>query len=232
MAKNKRDGDRHESANSANSQNIAGGEEYYEPAGSAEAVLVEKKSRFIGFIVKTVTEAEALGLIAAARKRHYDAAHNVFAYIIKNGPTRYSDDGEPQGTAGQPVLHVLSSRNLVYVCCIVSRYFGGVLLGAGGLVRAYSSAAALALDQAGIAVARLWDMGEFTCPYQLYDKITALAARHNAVIENADFGESVRISASIAHETWPAFRQALEETSSGIIKAEQTGQAFRTMPID
>ena len=111
-------------------------EEYFVPAGDGTAEFVEKRSRFIGRIWNTETEEEALACIRAMREQHWDARHNVYAYLIRGGAMRYSDDGEPQGTAGMPVLEVLRGAELYNVCCVVTRYFGGILLGAGGLVRA------------------------------------------------------------------------------------------------
>ena len=127
-------------------------QEYLTPAGFGEAELVEKRSRFIARVWPVPSEAEALACIADMRRQHRDATHNVFAYIIKGGPTRCSDDGEPQGTSGQPTLNVFQSETIENVCCVVTRHYGGTPLGAGGLVRAYSRAAKLALDKAGITV--------------------------------------------------------------------------------
>ena len=126
-------------------------ESYKVPTCSAKAEFVEKKSRFIGRIWVTETEEEALDRIKEMRQQHWDATHNVYAYIIHDGPMRYTDDGEPQGTAGMPVLEVLRGQNLENVCCVVTRYFGGTLLGTGGLIRAYGRAARDAVQAAGIS---------------------------------------------------------------------------------
>lgn len=131
-------------------------ETYLVPARAAEASFTEKRSKFIGQIWPAASEEEALARLAEARKTHADATHNVYAYIIRHGAVRYSDDGEPSGTAGQPVLGVLQKKLVFNVLCVVTRYYGGVLLGAGGLVRAYAGAASQALDAAGIARMRLW----------------------------------------------------------------------------
>lgn len=119
------------------------------PHRPAAETMIEKKSRFTGRIWPVETEEEALAHIKKTRDEFWDATHNVYAYIIKGGATRYSDDGEPGGTAGMPVLNVLRQAEISNVCCVVTRYFGGTLLGAGGLVRAYGRAAKLALDAAG-----------------------------------------------------------------------------------
>ena len=131
-------------------------EEYLVPSGEGIDEHTEKRSRFIGHIWRTDTEEEALAAIKATRESMWDARHHGYAYIIRGGAMRYSDDGEPQGTGGMPVLDVLRRQELQNVCCVVTRYFGGILLGTGGLVRAYSKAAAMAVDAAGVSIMRLW----------------------------------------------------------------------------
>ena len=112
--------------------------EYYIPTQASETEFVEKRSRFIGHVWRVDSEEEARARIEEMKKRYYDARHNCWCYLIKDGPVRYSDDGEPQGTAGQPMLNVFQREGVVNVVCVVTRYFGGILLGAGGLVRAYT----------------------------------------------------------------------------------------------
>ena len=127
--------------------------EYLVPFEDAESEFTEKRSRFISHIWRVETEAEARERIEEMKKRYYDARHNCWCYRLREGGVeRYSDDGEPQGTAGQPMLNVFQRENVNDVVCVVTRYFGGILLGAGGLVRAYSAAAKDALDGAGISV--------------------------------------------------------------------------------
>ena len=125
--------------------------EYYVPAGAGESEYVEKRSRFLGHVRPVESEEEAKAFIAAVKKEHYDARHNCWCYLIKDGPERYSDDGEPQGTAGIPMLEVLRREGVSNVVCVVTRYFGGVLLGSGGLFRAYTKSAKDALG-AGAAL--------------------------------------------------------------------------------
>ena len=124
-------------------------DEYLVPTDFGQDEFVEKKSRFIGRVWPVETEAEALEKIQEMKKQHYDATHNCWAYVIKDGPMRFSDDGEPGGTAGNPMMQVLQRENLYNVVCVVTRYFGGILLGAGGLVRAYTKGAKIAIDAAG-----------------------------------------------------------------------------------
>ena len=124
---------------------------YLVPAGFGEAEYIEKRSRFIGRVWPVADEAQALEHLREIREQHWDAKHNVYAYIIREGGImRYSDDGEPGGTSGMPTLNVFRSEEIQNVCCVITRYFGGVLLGSGGLVRAYSNTAKMALDAAGI----------------------------------------------------------------------------------
>ena len=125
--------------------------EYYIPTRESETEFVEKRSRFLGHVWPVDSEEEARARIEETRKRHYDARHNCWCYIIKDGPVRYSDDGEPQGTAGQPMLNVFQREGVVNVCCVVTRYFGGILLGAGGRGRGYTQSAQDAVDAAGSA---------------------------------------------------------------------------------
>ena len=123
-------------------------EEYLVPTGYGEDEFTEKKSRFIGRIWPAESEEEALERVREMEKAHAGAAHNCWAYVIKNGPTRFSDNGEPGGTAGLPMTLVLQKEQLFNVVCVVTRYFGGILLGSGGLVRAYTKAAKIAVNAA------------------------------------------------------------------------------------
>ena len=124
-------------------------EEYLVPSGYGEDEFTEKKSRFIGRIWPVESEAEAVERVQQMEKEFAGAAHNCWAYIIKDGPTRFSDNGEPGGTAGLPMTLVLQKEQLFNVVCVVTRYFGGILLGSGGLVRAYTKAAKIAVNAAG-----------------------------------------------------------------------------------
>ena len=145
-------------------------EEYLVPTGYGEDEFVEKKSRFIGRVWPVETEEEALAKIAEMKKQHYDATHNCWAYVLKSGAMRFSDDGEPGGTAGNPMMMVLQKENLYNVCCVVTRYFGGTLLGAGGLVRAYTKGAKIAIDAAGKSMKRVWSVLYIPCPYTFYER--------------------------------------------------------------
>ena len=133
-------------------------EQLWIPTGEGNSEYIEKKSRFLGLVLPVTTEAEARAQLEAVKKREYDARHNCWAYVLHTGQKRYSDDGEPQGTAGQPILNVLEREGVQDVLCVVTRYFGGILLGAGGLCRAYTKAAKDALDDAGISELRPWSV--------------------------------------------------------------------------
>ena len=144
--------------------------EYYIPTGHSETELVEKRSRFIGQVWHVSSEEEARARIEETKKKHYDARHNCWCYRIREGGAeRYSDDGEPQGTAGQPMLNVFQRENVTDAVCVVTRYFGGILLGAGGLVRAYTQSAKDALGASGISVVRRWVALEVPCTYALVE---------------------------------------------------------------
>ena len=131
-------------------------EAYLTPAGEGSSEYVEKKSRFLGRVFAVSSEDEARALLEAVKREHYDARHNCWCYILRGGAKRYSDDGEPQGTAGQPMLNVFEREGIENVLCVVTRYFGGILLGTGGLVRAYTAAAKDALLDAGVNEMRQW----------------------------------------------------------------------------
>ena len=144
-------------------------EAYLTPAGEGSSEYVEKKSRFLGRVFAVSSEDEARALLEAVKRGHYDARHNCWCYILRGGAKRYSDDGEPQGTAGQPMLNVFEREGIENVLCVVTRYFGGILLGTGGVVRAYTAAAKDALLDAGVNEMRQWASLRVTCPYSLYD---------------------------------------------------------------
>ena len=207
-------------------------QEYLTPAGLGGGEYVEKRSRFIGQLWPVETEAEAQAHIAAVRKEHYDARHTCFAYIIREGNiVRYGDDGEPQGTAGQPILAVLSGAGLENVCCAVTRYFGGVLLGTGGLVRAYTAAAKAALEDAGIARMALWQCVSLRCGYGQFEPVKRLLDSWEAVIEDTDFGAEVTFSALVRADRASDFAEALRELSAGGIVPEPCGERFCAVKI-
>ena len=205
---------------------------YLEPAGCGCGEYTEKRSRFIGKLWRVEDEAEALARIAAVKKEHYDARHNCFAYVLRGGAVRYSDDGEPQGTAGQPILAVLNGAEVQNVCCTVTRYFGGVLLGTGGLVRAYTAAAKAALAAAGVQRMALWHSEVLRCPYPMFERIRRLVEDSGAVIESTDYGADIALSLLVPAEGAADFDAALREMSAGSIAPEKTGEVFRGVKVE
>ena len=162
---------------------------------AAEAAFTERRSRFIGYICPVQTEAQALEFIARIRKKHPDATHNVYGYILREqNKTRYSDDGEPQGTAGLPVLQVLKNEQLTDVAVVATRYFGGVLLGGGGLVRAYTHTAKIAVDAGERAYMQPCDLCAVRCAYRLYDGVLRLIRQAGAVVTDTQFTDLVEAS--------------------------------------
>ena len=205
---------------------------YLEPAGYGCGEYTEKRSRFIGQLWQVADETDALARIAAVKKEHYDARHNCFAYIVREtGTVRYSDDGEPQGTAGQPILAVLSGAELTNVCCAVTRYFGGILLGTGGLVRAYTAAAKAALESAGVQRMAQWYAETLRCPYPMYERVRRLIEDSGAVVERTDYGADIALSVLVRADSAAGFEAALREKSAGGIVPEKTGEVFRGVRV-
>ena len=201
--------------------------EYFVPSGYGEVEFVEKRSRFIGRVWLTETEEEAIARIKETREMHRDANHNVYAYIIREGNAmRYSDDGEPQGTSGMPTLNVFRGEEIFNVCCVVTRYFGGTLLGTGGLARAYSHTAKLALEAAGVSVMRLWDRVLLSCTYSQYERIRNEIDTSGGVVENTDFGADVVITVLLPEDSTQGFLERIVELTAGQIYAEKVDSQF------
>ncbi len=205
--------------------------EYYIPTREGVGELVEKRSRFLGHVWRVSSEEEAREKIEATKKKHYDARHNCWCYIIKDGPVRYSDDGEPQGTAGQPMLNVFQREGVVNVCCVVTRYFGGILLGAGGLVRAYTQSAKDALDAAGISVVRRWVAMEVPCTYAQFEQTRRTVESFSGVVEQVDYGADVVLSALLPEERAAEFSAHILDASAGTIEVLEAGERFQDVPL-
>ncbi len=207
-------------------------EGYRIPAGYGEAEFVEKRSRFIGRVWPVETGEEALDRLKEIRARHWDATHNVYAYILReNAVMRYSDDGEPQGTSGLPTLTVFRAGEVQNVLCIVTRYFGGILLGTGGLVRAYTQAARLALEAAGIAEVRLWERLLIACPYSLYERARRELELAGAAEIQTDFAADVSLEALVEKGRGEALNDRLRELSSGAVEALILGEEFKAVKV-
>ena len=189
--------------------------------------LVEKRSRFIGYCKPVSSSDEAIAFINEIKTKHWDARHNVYAYVIRQeGIARYSDDNEPQGTAGIPVLDSIRKRGITDCVVVVTRYFGGVLLGAGGLVRAYSAAAKLGIDAAGETEMQMCSVCTLRCSYTMYGKIPSLIARFNGHIDDSDFADDVSVTFHLPEENLAGFNKALSEESSGKYAAEELSKDF------
>lgn len=206
-------------------------EEYLVPSGFGEAEFVERKSRFIGRVWLVETEEEALARIQEMKKQHYDATHNCWAYIIKDGPTRFSDDGEPGGTAGMPMVQVLQREGLSNIVCVVTRYFGGILLGAGGLVRAYTKGAKIAVDAAGKSMKRVWSVLYVPCPYTYYERIKLEIAAFGGIIRTTDFGSEVELELLLPEAQTQPFLRRLTDLTAATVEALETGQEYRAFPV-
>lgn len=203
---------------------------YLVPFEDAESEFEEKRSRFISHLYRVTTESQARERIDEMKKKYYDARHNCWCFCLHDGTVRYGDDGEPQGTAGQPMLNVLQRENVENAVCIVTRYFGGILLGAGGLTRAYAKAAKDALDAAGKARMQPFAVLRLTCPYPMLERIKMLAAAQDGRIERTDFGAAVTLEILLPKENVGTFSENLTEFSSGSIVAEQIEECFLPGP--
>ena len=205
--------------------------EYYIPTGPSEAEFVEKRSRFIGHVWPVDSEEEARARIEETKKKHYDARHNCWCYLLRDGPVRYSDDGEPQGTAGQPMLNVFQREGVVNVCCVVTRYFGGILLGAGGLVRAYTQSAKDALDAAGVSVVRRWVEVLLPCSYAQFERVKLETEKFGGVIADTDYGADVALTVLLPEERAEACLAHLRDLTAGTVEGMVCGERFQAVPL-
>ena len=165
------------------------------------------------------------------KKKYYDARHNCWCYIIRNGAERYSDDGEPQGTAGIPMLEVLRRQNMTNCVCVVTRYFGGVLLGAGGLLRAYTKSAGDALAAAGTSVVRPWSCMAVPCSYSGAERLKTECTAMGGIIEDVEYSSSVTLKVLIPAETEADFTARIFDISGGTATPFRTGETHRAVRI-
>ena len=193
---------------------------------SSEFVI--NKSRFIGYGCPCETEEEALAFLARIRQKHKDATHNCYAYIIglNSGIMRYSDDGEPGGTAGMPIIDVMKARGVVNCAVVVTRYFGGILFGGGGLVRAYSHAAKIAVDAGGIVTRAECSIVKIRCDYTFYGRLASLIPEQGGIVEDTAFEDAVTVKMRIPRELEPAFEARLVDLSNGTCRGEITDTVF------
>jgi len=201
---------------------------------NATAEVVEKKSKFIANVFYIESREEAEEIIKKINKQYHDARHNCYAYRIITSDgiiEKASDDGEPSGTAGAPMLTILSKNNLANVLVVVTRYFGGILLGTGGLVRAYSEAARNAVDNATIAEMGLIDKFSLHCDYQQYNRLLPFFAKYDVNINDTVFLEDVIINFALSNEKSESFLLALTDNFAGKISAQKEGQIFAPVNI-
>ena len=206
-------------------------EEYLVPTGYGEDEFIEKRSRFIGHIFPVETEEEALQKIQELKKKYSDATHNCWAYVIKDGAMRFSDDGEPGGTAGNPMMQVLQREQLYNVVCVVTRYFGGVLLGAGGLVRAYTKGAKIAIDAAGKSIKRVWSVLYIPCPYTFYERVKLEVAAFEGVLRDTVFGAEVELEILVAEAKAQLFLNRITDMTAATVEGMEIGKEYRAFPV-
>ena len=189
---------------------------YITVKGYGEARFEEKKSVFIGYCEHVTIEEEALSFVKKIKEKHRDATHNCYGYVMKGGILcRYSDDGEPQGTAGKPILDMLVKSGVDDVCVVVTRYFGGTLLGTGGLVHAYSLGAKMAVEAAGIAQFENYVVLKVACSYSDYQRVGLELERCDAIIDNTDYSDVVSVQFAVKDKFAEEITRKISEITSG-----------------
>ena len=189
--------------------------------------FIEKKSEFISYVARVESEDEAKEFISSIKKKHADATHNCYAYVLKGTEiARFSDDGEPQGTAGMPILEVIKREGLVGVCVVVTRYFGGILLGAGGLVRAYAKGAKIGIDKAGISEFCQHVTFDFEVSYSDYEKVLRDLDKNGVLCSGTDFGENVLFHLSCVEANYEKFITYAADLTGGKRAPIITGTTF------
>ena len=189
---------------------------YITVKGYGEARFEEKRSVFIGYCEHVTNEEEALSFVRKIKEKHKDATHNCYGYVMKGGILcRYSDDGEPQGTAGKPILDMLVKSGVDDVCVVVTRYFGGTLLGTGGLVHAYSLGAKMAVEAAGVVQFENYVVFEVSASYSDYQKISFELERCDAIIDSTDYADNVKVQFAVKENVAESICKRITEISSG-----------------
>ncbi len=200
------------------------------PFAASESEFVEKRSRFISHLWPVESEEEAQAHIREMKSKYYDARHNCWCYLLGQNVLRYSDDGEPQGTAGQPMLKVFERENVTNVCCVVTRYFGGILLGAGGLTRAYSKGAKDALVAAGAATMGLWAQVAIPCSYSIFERVKLEVAALGGVVDDIEYAADICLKVSIMAPAVQSLQARMTELSAGAVTLRVLGEEFRPGP--
>lgn len=194
-------------------------------AGYGRGEYEEKRSLFIGQAVHVTTEEAAAAHLKRVRTEYHDARHHVYAYVLRGGAVRYSDDGEPQGSAGLPVLDCIRKAGVEDACVVVTRYFGGILLGTGGLLRAYTKAAAASIAVAGIVSYDRFIEMELDCSYSDYQRVAFELGRAGALTDGVEYAESVRVRFAVLHSAADGLAARLSELCAGR-RPEIVGERF------
>lgn len=195
--------------------------------------MIERKSRFIGYCRPVKTQDEAISFINEIRAEHRQATHNVYAYVLReDNIMRYSDDGEPAGTAGLPVMEVIKKEGLTDVCVVVTRYFGGILLGAGGLVRAYGKSAKIAIDSATRVEMLNCSVYIVCCDYTDYGKIEFAINSGGYILKDSSFEESVHLTVAVKSGEEESFQKTIADISGGMAQITPLGSEFVMKEID
>lgn len=200
---------------------------------NASDEFVEKRSRFIGYCKPVKTEQDAIDFINEKRSEHWNATHNVYAYSLREGNIkRYSDDGEPSGTAGMPVLDVIVKNEIFDVVVVVTRYFGGVLLGTGGLVRAYSHGSKIAVEAAKPVIMQNCLVCEARCAYNQYGKVSSLIIGVGAAVDDTIYESDVLVKFHIKPDLLGTLNKKLADATSGEVTVEQKDEQYFAVQIN
>lgn len=201
-------------------------EQYFSVIKEYSCDFVEKKTKFIGYIAPAQDESKAINFLNKIKEKNWDAKHNVYAYLLKSGISKSSDDGEPHGTAGVPILNVIKNNSLCDVIIVVTRYFGGILLGTGGLLRAYSHTATLAVNKAQIVTFKLSNVFQLFCQYDQYNKILATLENFDAKIDESIFLDEVNLKFHVQTEKTEALKNALSKVTAGNLNLRLISSEF------
>lgn len=195
--------------------------------------FIERKSRFIGTCKPVATEEEALEFIAGVKSKYWDATHNVYAYVLREGGIqRFSDDGEPQGTAGIPVIDTMKKSGVTDAVVVATRYFGGILLGGGGLIRAYSHTATIALSAAVKVRMKQCLLLGISCSYDIYGRVQAIVPECGGVVDGTEFTDQVTLRFHLEPERLSELSRRLADSTAGRAGLRQLGEEFYPLALD
>lgn len=195
----------------------------------ASAEITEKKSRFIATMCHVETEEEAMAFVSGVKKQYYDARHNVYAFILNNGFKKYSDDGEPTRTGGFPVLEMLENEGITDCACVVTRYFGGTLLGTGGLIRAYTKAAKDCLGECGILKKTMCSRLSIKCDYTHLSKIEHILKNGEYITEGTDYAEAVTVNVICEKAKKEELFKEISDEFGVSVNVEEKGEIYYTL---